>query len=61
LPVSSKVSAATLAGFLVTAVMLGLSQYAPNIAPKAEFAAAITTLVTALAGYFVPESNIPRQ
>ena len=46
-----KVAASTLAGLCVTVVILAVAQYAPRWAPNAELSAAITTAVSALAGY----------
>ncbi len=50
--VHPKVAASSIAGLAFTALMLAITQYAPHYAPNADLSAALTTFVTALAGYY---------
>jgi hypothetical protein len=51
-----KVAWASVVGLGWTAVCLALSQYAPHASPNAALTAAVGTLLTALAGYWAPQS-----
>jgi hypothetical protein len=49
-----KVGIAALAGLGLTAILLAVTQYAPDYAPNAALAGALTTFVTALGGFITP-------